>query len=180
MLIVLGGLIGNGKVEIANHLASQKDLHFYDLSRKKLPSMYYDKRGNPTFVQPQTDAGWISVYEKVVADFNLLRKMHSNVILVDSFHRKAPRDFFFEQARSYFDKISFIWIETSDDAARRRLSRMWRSGIVYSVEDGTRRLERARAVAELPPASVPRFVSKIGDIDAQCVTLWEIVEKSLI
>lgn len=178
MLILLGGLIASGKVHLANRLAMLKGMHPYDMSRNKRPQLSFDKRGLARVVQPKTDAEWLSVYEKAVGDFHMLAKMHTDVIIADTFHRKVPRDYLLSEAKKYFDRVVFIWVESGSEATAKRLKRMRSLGILRSVGDGMQRLKAASIFAEFPDASTPRFVSTEENIDAQCDALWEMVNTS--
>ena len=79
--------------------------------------------------------------------------MHQNVVVDESFHRANSREFFFAEARKYFDKVIFVWIDSDDEHIKNRLQFMRATGMIKSVRWALQK--RARQEKEFEPFSLP-------------------------
>jgi len=177
MIICLGGLLGDGRKQLANRLAMRFGLHHFDIDRKKLREFSLDGTGNFKVLQPDTDEERLRVYDFALKEFSLLSKLHSTIIVDDTFHREIPREHFFSEARKYYGPVIFIWIESDEISVGERLERLRKSGMTTSVREAERRRERSRALLQLPPPSVPRFFYTTYD-KKQVLALWELIQNT--
>lgn len=180
MLVCLGGLFGSNRRLLALLLSKNRGFHYYDIRAKKLHRQIRDRSSNfREVVQvPTSDRERLHVYRRVIEDFSLISKMHRNVVIDDGFYRTAPRGYFMEAARQYFDRVVFVWVESSDEKALSRFKRMKKFGTIRSVEAAVARRARAERYVEsfdTPPLTFPDGVAD----DAAADRLWELIETSV-
>lgn len=179
MLIVLGGLPGSGRIVLAQMLSEQNGFHWYNLASKKHHRLTRRADGfREHTVRPQTDDQYMHVYQRVLADFPLVSKMHSDVVVSDSFHRATPREFFLKEAENYFCPVVFVWVESPEEYTRPRLERMHKLGMMMTVEKEMQR--RAVIKSELEPFSSPPLIFDHEETnDAAAKRLWNFIQCSV-
>lgn len=126
MLICLGGFLGSGRKILARGLAQKRGFHYYDLDQKKIHEFVPDASGSMMSVVRggQSDEMRMLTYKHALAEFPSLAKMHPDMVMDDAFHRDAPRDYFFSEAKKYFKDVVFVWIESDDAGAEGRIRAM--------------------------------------------------------
>ena len=155
MLLCIGGISGSGRKTLAREYAARSGYHLYDSNARK--SHQYVRSDDGTYDQltshPQDDVTWEHLYGVILEDLSLLLKMHSGVVLEDSFHREGPREYFLKEAGERFGGVVFIWIERERTQAN--------DAIVRQHGERSARILRARERTEqdlVPPgASIPVF-----------------------
>lgn len=181
MLVVLGGLLGSGAKTLANELATKYRLHRYDIDGRKLRLFSMDNKGNFKVRQPNTDEETLKVYKNVFKDFPLLSKMYPDVVVDDTFHREAPREYFLSEARKYYNPVVFVWIDSDDASVRVRLKHLWKRRRIRSVEQALHKRDRAAAKLQLPAPPAPRFSYRVSGDERiaaeQVAALWELVQQ---
>ena len=186
MLVVLGGLLGNGARTLADQLAARFGLYHYDIARKKIRHPTFDRRGDFRILQPRTDKDRVKVYENVCKDFPLLSKMYPDVVVDDTFHRDIPREYFLSEARKYYTPVVFVWIESDEASVRVRLERIRQAGKIESVDGALRRREKAHAKQQPFPPATPIFFHRTSGkegiaaqqiADQKISALWELIQE---
>ena len=71
-------------------------------------------------VRTESDAQRALIYQRTLDDFPRLSKMYPDVIIDAGFRNATLREHFFTGARSYFNDLLFVWIETDDVSAQKR------------------------------------------------------------
>jgi hypothetical protein len=156
MLLVLGGSIGSGRNMLAQQFSQRSGFHQYDLQGKRMQRRVFDDEGR-VHEYPQrssTDEMRVALYRTALRDLPMLSKMHRDVVVHDGFHRKIPREYFLQAAASYFDPVVFVWIESDEDVAQRRIGFLYREHVIESVAAGKRMREKMQKEYE-PSAQAP-------------------------
>jgi hypothetical protein len=105
-----------------------------------------------------SDAERLRIFQSAAKEFPMLARMHTDVVIERAFHRKAPRDLFFEAARSAFDDVKFVWVESDEETALERFRAMYEAGGISSIEKN--RAQRASEQAEFEPFDTPPLTFK--------------------
>src|SRR5262245_12342986 len=132
MLIMLGGLKGSGKGELARAIAQTHGIHWYDITQHmmRLYPREQDATVQTHLVRIHNDDERIVLYKKVATDFPMLSKMYKDVIVSATFHRKQSTAYFLEEARKYFSPVIFIWVDADEEGINKRLDdRAIRGGV---------------------------------------------------
>ena len=150
MIILLGGFLGSGRGRLARALSKRHGFHYYDMNQKKPQYGFFDKKGRlkEKAQRPKSDAARMRMYKSVTADFPRLSKMYPDTIIQASFHRKQSREYLLEEARRYFDKVIFVWIESDGKHTEKNLLRMEKRAKIRSIEQGKRRMKGMRKAFE--------------------------------
>lgn len=153
MILILGGFIGSGRKMLAHELALREGFHHYAMDEHKL-TKFREKNGEviERKMSFRTDPMRRMAYKRAIRDMERLIKMHNNIVIEDSFHRKGPREYFF-QAIQRFHPVDFIWIECDESSVTKRLQKMKKKGLIGSVRRCLER--RERAIAQFEPFDVP-------------------------
>jgi predicted kinase len=166
MLVVLGGFVG-GRALLARKLA--EELHFYycDINAYKMHTHDIGRDGHvrSKTQEPQGDEARLFLYRRVIGDFQLLAKMHTDVVVDSSFHRAGPREYFLREAEKYFKPVVFVWVEASEDDSLGFLRRMEKKGVI-DVKEGLARREQAKENFQPFPEPPLTFVHSIADTDS--------------
>lgn len=177
MLVLLGGLRGSGKREMAQELARREGFFHYVLDQHR-PRSYFlnEKKEMVTYsIESTSDEDHIRIFKRACADFPLLSKMYRGVVITDQFHRKKPRDFLLSQARRYFSVIHCVWIEHEEQLALQRIysahQTWWRSGADSLIEARN----RSKESSELEDPLVKIF-SRTEDLDASVSILLNLLK----
>lgn len=136
MLLMLGGLIGSGRKMLAQQIALAHNFHPYDARRYSIKQFYVDPRGRRVerAQSSNSDEERMALFTRIAGDVPMLSKLHEKVIMERSFHRKAPREFLIEKARSYFDPVVFVWVRTDEETADAFIREMFAKGMIESIE----------------------------------------------
>ena len=177
MLICLGGFIGSGRKRLAHKLAQKAGYFYYDMESIKPHQIGFDRRGlvRDIVIGPQTDRARMLVYRRVAASLPLLAKMHTDVVLEDSFHRKESREFLFTEAQKYFGKVVFVWIDGTEQMARQRVAHMIRAGKLhepFAAVMKRRRMSQRHFQSFGDGVPIFPFSGEIGSVDR----LYSIIE----
>lgn len=155
MLVILGGFVGSGRNAFARGLEKRHGFYFYDMDQHGLDANFFNtsRQFVTQRIRPDSDAGRLHIYRKTIESFHLVSKMHENVVVTATFHRAVPRNYFFSEAKRYFDPVIFVWIDCEEKKAQERLKRMRRRNVIPSVDRSVR--NRAKAQEEFEPFDVP-------------------------
>lgn len=119
-LLLVGGLLGSKRIEVAKGISREYGGVF--LSPRDWMVSIYKKNNNGSiervYLPPRNDTERIQMYTKMTGEFKILSKLHSLVVVSSTFHRCAPNEVILKSANNHFDKVKFVWLETSMDAAR--------------------------------------------------------------
>jgi predicted kinase len=179
MLILLGGFLGSGRKVLARRLAKKHGLYPYDMEQHKLHGHFFNKKGEVVEYSTvaRTDEGRMRIYRQALQDFPRLSKMHPDVIIERTFHRKGPREYFFTEARNYFDPVIFVWVTSDGAYVQKRLSKMSRKRLVASVDTASR--ERETAEREFQPFETePVTFFNEGNADEAAERLWALIQEA--
>jgi hypothetical protein len=176
MIIFLGGFPGSNKRALVEKLSQKHDLYYHDLDRFMAQKQFFDMQMqfNKQAFYPRFDAERLLVYKKAAADLPMMSKLYENVIVSDSLHRKTPREYFFKEAKKYFDRIAIVWIEVSDEQARRVITEQYGKNETLGPLQVMRRRTRMQRVFE--PFSYPVATFAYDDRDPDTAArLWELI-----
>ncbi len=125
MLIVIAGLVGAGKSTVAKKVSERLSIPFHSIDDDKAET---GKR-YPQFQHwiensiPFPDEFRIEVFESTLKRLRELTKKHRHAIVEETFHKKAIREPFFEEARKIFGGIILTFVETDEKFVKERLER---------------------------------------------------------
>lgn len=155
MLVILGGFVGSGRNAFALELEKRYGFYFYNMDQHGLDANLFNEHRQfvKERIRPDSDAGRLHIYQKTIEGFRLVSKMHEKVVVTATFHRAVPRNYFFSEAKKYFDPVIFVWIDCEEKEAQERLKRMRRRNIIPSVDRSVH--NRAIAKEEFEPFAVP-------------------------
>ena len=165
MLIVLGGFLGSGRHILARKLAERMGFYYYDSEGKKPRRGFIDKNHmlRERIIRPMNDEARTRYYELILDDFRVGSKMYPDIVVDDSLHRKKPRDFFLHEARKYFDKIAFVWVDTPEESVAEHFSKMNELKIIRSIEKASaRRARHIKNFEQFGPETPVFFHHKTG------------------
>ena len=175
MLIVLGGFLGNGRKMFAHRLAKRKNFHLYDTDAKKMRRFELQRGGaiKEMVQRPYREEQRLFLYKNVLADFSKISKMHPDMIIEDSFHRTAAREYFLTEARKYFKPVVFIWIDSDEAHVAERIRHMVTTGAIGSYEEGVRR--RKSAAKHFTQDHTMRVFKCVKGDEAELDALWSLI-----
>jgi hypothetical protein len=178
MLVCLGGFRGSGRKYLAKQLSKRHGLHYYDTTTKKSHKLRFKRDGSvkQQLNNPATDEYRTHVYSRVLADFQLVSTMHSDVVLEETFHRNGPRNFFLTEAAKYFKPVIFIWIECDESLVVSHLEILKEKRIIGSIKKSLKRRERAKKEFDGLPPSTPLFDCKRID-GSEVERLWSFIQE---
>ena len=103
--------------------------------------------------------------------------MYPDLIIDDAFHREEAREYFFSEAKKYFNRVVFVWIDSAEPDVAVRMQHMKEVGMIESVEGAL--LKRQRTAAKFQPLhpGVPVFTCVKGD-DAEADALWQLIKSN--
>ncbi len=179
MLIVLGGLIGDGRWVLSRKLASQYKFHLYDINNKRMHRHVLEKSGEvrETIESPRTDEMRLLLYERVLEDFGKISKMYPDTIVQDWFHRIRPRSTFLRDAANYFDSVVFVWIESEERYLLPRLQHMVEKGAIKNIEAAVRQREKAIGSLQRPDGPTPIFNCTTAS-HTEVEALWNLIQSA--
>ena len=125
MLIIIAGMVGAGKSTVARKVSDGLSVPFHSIDVDKAET---GKR-YPQFQHwvdngiPFPDEFRIEVFETTLKRLRELAKEHLHVIIDETFHKKAIREPFFEEAANIFGGIILTFAETDDILIKERLER---------------------------------------------------------
>lgn len=184
MILLLGGFLGSGRSMLARNVARRLNFHYYNIDQKKLHMLKFNARGEVgrRTVQPSTDAERQRVYARVIEELPLLTKMHPNIIVDDSFHRAAPREFFFSNVKTRFKDMLFVWIDSDDQWVEERFASMLEQKMIQSIEGAQRRRARAqKRFQQFEHQPLTFFCGSIVDLERDTDDLARLIrEKSAV
>src|SRR4051812_42798305 len=113
MLICVGGFPGSGRSRLCKALSASLRFYEYPVPEVKhtLSIEYVHKITASRSSTPYSDELLLQVYKKIVADFQLLSKMHAGLIVSDVFYRNVPRELLFNESEKYFGNPLIVWAE---------------------------------------------------------------------
>ncbi|MDB5238659.1 MAG: hypothetical protein JWM46_929 [Candidatus Kaiserbacteria bacterium] len=175
MLIVLGGLLGSGRIYLANKLALTYGVYPYDLNSKKVPLPMFDTDGNVRTRVPKNKQERLRVYDKVLEDLPFASKMHPNILIHDTFHRQMPREYFLEKAKEICSPVVFIWIEAGEEYVITNMNYLHKRGVIKDVDAALRYRELRKKKLQPCPPSVPRFHTTTMSA-THVEDLWQLIQ----
>ena len=125
MLIVIAGMVGAGKSTVARKVSDGLSIPFHSIdvdkaeTGKKYPQFQHWIDNNIPF----PDEFRIKVFETTLKRLRELAKEHLHAIIEETFHKKAIREPFFEEARKIFGGIILTLVETDEKFVKERLER---------------------------------------------------------
>jgi hypothetical protein len=167
MLLVLGGFLGSGRKLLAQEFSQRTGFYYYDMDAQ-LMSEYVLTEGvvRERKRRIRNNVVRLELLRRVLGEFKLLSKMHPDVVLDGSFHRKELREFFLREAGNYFDRVEFVWVESSDESAAARAPQMVGKDMITTTEEAMRRRDRAKRNFEPFATPLPTVVYEHGDKQA--------------
>ncbi len=168
MLILLGGLQGSGKRQLARAFSDATGFFWHDTARNGsvVPSRF-ERSSTVIHTDPViiTDALRVQRLEKIVRDFPLLSKMYDGVIVEHLLHRRLPREHLITAARRHFSNVVTIWLDSDEGAIQERIAESVGSNSGPLFERALR--QREHTVQEFEPFDEPidviRYQPEIED-----------------
>jgi gluconate kinase len=130
MLIVIAGLVGVGKSTVTRKVSESLSIPFHSIDDDKIET----GKKYPQFQNwidnniPFPDDFRIKVFEATLEGLRELAKVHRHAIVEETFHKKAIREPFFEEAGEIFDGIILTSVETDEKLVKERLDRRTKEG----------------------------------------------------
>jgi len=123
MMLIVGGFSGSGKRYVVRAFAEKYGFYQYPIREKMLRMFVKDRRGlmREQVLQPKDNNEQLRIYERIASEFPRLTKMYPHVLVTDTFHKAAPRNFLLGEARKYFDNTAFVWIHSDEQSTARRM-----------------------------------------------------------
>ncbi len=123
MIIFIGGLVGAGKSSLARSLSTRLSILHYGIDevKKVIYPQDPDFEHNMHHGIPFSDETRVKVFERVVEDFQELRKTHSHIIVDETLHKRKLRQILFEGANKYFGGYIIVLVKTNENKTRDRL-----------------------------------------------------------
>lgn len=116
------------------------------------------------------------LYRRVLEDLPRLSKMYLDVVVDAGFPRAISRDFFFSEARKYFDDVLFVWVELDEESVRRKLNKRDENFAKWSVHK--RELTKNEFQAPDPSTTVFKYTG--GDFtDETLEAFYDLVREKL-
>ena len=125
MLIVIAGLVGAGKSTMARKVSERFSipLHSIDDDKAETGKRYPQFQHWIENSIPFPDEFRIEVFESTLKRLRELAKEHRHAIVEETFHKKAIREPFFEEARKIFGGIILTFVETDEKFVEERLEK---------------------------------------------------------
>jgi predicted kinase len=167
MLVVFGGFLGSGRKRLAREFSERTGFYYYDVDTKLMTEFHWnDGKVREHKRRVVSDQMRVQLFRQVLADFQKLSKMYPDMVIDSPFHRKKSREFFLEEAKEYFDRVEFTWIDADEKDVSERLERMVSKGVIASTEEGVHRREREVRGFEPFTDEPRRFTYRGGDTNA--------------
>jgi gluconate kinase len=134
MVIFVAGLVGAGKSSVAKFLTDRFSFYYYDVDEVKRiiypedPDFDYNMRHGIPFREETR----LSVYRKVVTDFQHLAENHIHLVVDECLHLKKPRQVLFDAAKVYFGGYMIVWVRADETVIRNRLREKARKGHILT------------------------------------------------
>lgn len=130
MIIFVGGLIGAGKSTVARGLADYYSMHYFDVDeiKKEVYLQDPDYEHNLKNGIPFGDASRRKVLDRVVEEFEQLRKSYDCLVVDETLHKKAYREILFRGAEKFFGSYIVIWVKAPEEIIIQRLTDKKRAG----------------------------------------------------
>jgi len=133
MLIVVAGLVGAGKSTVAKKVSARFSipLHSIDDDKEETGKRYPQFQHWIENSIPFPDEFRIEVFESTLKRLRELSKKHRHAIVEETFHKKAIREPFFEEARKIFGGIILTFVETDEKFVKERLEKRTEEGHIF-------------------------------------------------
>jgi predicted kinase len=178
LIVLLGGLPFSGRTTLARRLEQRYGLYYYNMRKNWPRNIQLGRRGVIKHILPRTDREYVRVYENALKEIAALAHTHQNIVVSDSFHRRTPREFFFQGVKKYFDNAVFVWVDATVPSVAGLVENKIQNSEIKSDVEAEQRLVRVSSELEPPESGVPRYI-----FDAEqrkLVKLWRIIQKNIL
>lgn len=163
MLIFVGGLLGSGRKDFAQHLGAKLDFYVYDLESSMRTSLFLReyRRERVHSYDTLSDTLRLHMFQHVARNFEQLSNIFKNVVVDEPFHRNIPRSFLFEQGKKYFKQVPVVWVEDTQASVEEKALRVLRKNPRHNVANVKKMIEKMESDFE-PLPSPPIFARNVA------------------
>jgi predicted kinase len=125
VILFIGGPVGAGKTTLAKGLARTLSIRHYEIDpiKDEIYPSDPDYSYNLEHKIPFSNETRRRVFERAVADFAILSRDHTHMVVDEVLHKRDLRQILFDGADIHFGGHMIIWVQADEDIVRQRLAK---------------------------------------------------------